>query len=157
VNRIERRWIAEKISLPLFNLRLRVVGRTREFSVWRDPDCFFQRAERTATSGGLVTFMREQLFRPIPSPVVPGQVTEKFREAVKALAKRQKISVHQFDHQERKDHVANRIRRHRQVRDGVVFISVTQEKTQAFQGKKIDRQVQYTRDQTVYVKLLLLH
>jgi len=35
-----------------------------------------------ATSGGLVPFMREQLGKPIPSPVVLGQVTEKFREAV---------------------------------------------------------------------------
>jgi len=38
-----------------------------------------------ATSGGLVTFMREQLGKPIPSPVVLGQVTEKFREAVKSI------------------------------------------------------------------------
>src|ERR1051325_2905830 len=30
-----------------------------------------------ATSGGLVTFMREQMGKPIPSPVVLGQVTEK--------------------------------------------------------------------------------
>ncbi|MFL6446651.1 MAG: hypothetical protein ACJ746_03040, partial [Bryobacteraceae bacterium] len=44
-----------------------------------------------ATSGGLVTFMREQLDKPIPSPVVLGQVTEKFREAVKAMSERQQI------------------------------------------------------------------
>ena len=37
-----------------------------------------------AISGGLVTFMREQLGKPIPSPVVLGEVPEKFREAVKA-------------------------------------------------------------------------
>jgi len=42
-----------------------------------------------ATSGGLVTFMREQLGKPIPSPVVLGQISEKFREAVKAMAERQ--------------------------------------------------------------------
>jgi hypothetical protein len=36
-----------------------------------------------ATPGGLVTFMRMQLGKPVPSPVVLGQVTEKFREAVK--------------------------------------------------------------------------
>src|SRR3954471_15069279 len=84
-----------------------------------------------ATSGGLVTFMREQLGKPIPSPVVLGQVTEKFREAVKAMAERQRIPVHQFDHKERKDDVANAIRRHRGVREGIVFIGVAQEKTQA--------------------------
>jgi hypothetical protein len=32
-----------------------------------------------ATSGGLVTFMREQRGKPIASPVVLGQVTEEFR------------------------------------------------------------------------------
>ena len=60
-----------------------------------------------ATPGGLVTFMREQLGKPIPSPVVLGQVTEKFRDAVKTLAERQQIPIHQFDHKERKDEVAN--------------------------------------------------
>ena len=42
-----------------------------------------------ATSGGLVNVMRGQLGKPIPSPVVVlGQVTEKFRDAVKAEAER---------------------------------------------------------------------
>ena len=77
-----------------------------------------------ATSGGLVTFMREQLDKPIPSPVVLGQVTEKFREAVKAMSEWQHIPVYQFDHKERKDEVANQIRRQRRVRDGIVFIGV---------------------------------
>ena len=65
---------------------------------------------KLATSGGLVTFMREQLGKPIPSPVVLGQVTEKFREAVKGLAEREQIPLYQFDHRERKDDVANRFR-----------------------------------------------
>jgi hypothetical protein len=104
-----------------------------------------------ATPGGLVTFMREQLGKPIPSPVVLGQVTEKFRDAVKTLAERQQIPIHQFDHKERKDEVANQIRRQREVRDGIVFIGVAQEKAQAFQGKKVNGQFQYTRDKTVYV------
>ena len=60
-----------------------------------------------ATSGGLVTFMREQLSKPIPSPVVLGQVTEKFREAVKTMAEREQIPIYQFHHKERKDDVAN--------------------------------------------------
>jgi len=104
-----------------------------------------------ATAGGLVTFMREQLGKPIPSPVVLGQVTEKFREAVKAMAERQQIPLYQFDHKERKDDVANRIRQERGVRDGIVFIGVAQEKAQAFQGKKIDGRFEFTRDKTVYV------
>jgi hypothetical protein len=104
-----------------------------------------------ATSGGLVTFMRQQLGKPIPSPVVLGQVTEKFRDAVKAMAEQQGIPIYQFNHKERKDDVANKMRQQRGIRDGIVFIGVAQEKAQAFQGKKIDGQFQYTRDKTVYV------
>ena len=91
-----------------------------------------------ATSGGLVSFMREQLGRPIPSPVVLGQVTERFRESVKAFAERERIPIYQFDHKERKDDVANRFRQRRGVRDGIVFIGVAQEKTPAYQGRKVN-------------------
>src|SRR5436305_3876398 len=98
-----------------------------------------------------VTFMREQLGKPIPSPVVLGQVTEKFREAVKTMVEQERIPLYQFDHKERKDDVANDFRRQRGLRDGVVFVGVAQEKAQAFQGKKIDGQFQFTRDKTVYV------
>lgn len=104
-----------------------------------------------ATSGGLVTFMREQLGKPIASPVVLGQITEKFRDSVKGLAERERIPIYQFDHKERKEDVAKRFRQQRGIRDGVVFIGVAQEKAQAFQGKKIDGFLQFTRDKTVYV------
>ncbi len=104
-----------------------------------------------ATSGGLVTFMREQLGKPIPSPVVLGQVTEKFRDAVKEMAERQQIPIYTFNHKERKDKVANKIREQRGIRDGIVFIGVAQEKAQAFQGKKVDGRFQFTRDKSVYV------
>lgn len=104
-----------------------------------------------ATSGGLVAFMREQLGKPIPSPVVLGQVTEKFREAVKEMAERQQIPIYTFNHKERKDKVANKIREQRGIRDGIVFIGVAQEKAQAFQGKKVDGRFQFTRDKSVYV------
>jgi len=89
-----------------------------------------------ATSGGLVTFMREQLNKPIPSPVVLGQVTEKFRDAVKALAEKEEIPIYPFSHKERKDEVANEIPRQRDIRDGIVFVGVAQEKAQAFQGQR---------------------
>ena len=104
-----------------------------------------------ATPGGLVTFMREQLGKPIPSPVVLGQVSEKFRDAVRAMAEQRQIPIYQFGHKERKDDVANRIRKQRGVHDGIVFIGVAQEKAQAFQGKKINGRFEYTRDKTVYV------
>ena len=106
---------------------------------------------KLATPGGLVTFMREQLGKPIPSPVVLGQVTERFREAVKIKAERESIPIYAFDHKERKDDVANQMRRQRGVRDGIVFIGVAQEKAQAFSGKKIGGQFEFTRDKTVYV------
>ena len=104
-----------------------------------------------ATPGGLVTFMREQLGKPIPSPVVLGQVTERFREAVKSLAEREQIPIRQFTHGERKDDVANQIRQQRGIHDGIVFIGVAQEKAQAFEGKKINGRFEFTRDKTVYV------
>ena len=52
--------------------------------------------------------MRDQLRKAIPSPVVLGQISEKFREAVKALAEQEDIPMYQFRHKERKDDVANR-------------------------------------------------
>ena len=104
-----------------------------------------------ATPGGLVMFMRGQLGKPIPSPVVLGQVTERFREAVKSQAQREQIPVHEFKHQERKDDIANQYRRERGIRDGIVFIGVAQEKAKAFQGKKINGQFEFNRDKTVYV------
>ena len=111
-----------------------------------------------ATSGGLVTFMREQLGKPIPSPVVLGQVTEKFREAVKAMAEQEQIPIYQFDHKERKDDVANDFRRKGGIRDGVVFVGVAQEKAQAFQGKKNRRSVPvHARQDGLRQSLLLLH
>jgi len=55
-----------------------------------------------ATPGGLVTFIREQLGKPIPSPVVLGQVTERFHSAVKSMAEGEQIPIRQFTHEERK-------------------------------------------------------
>src|SRR4051794_8446066 len=104
-----------------------------------------------ATPGGLVTFMRVQLGKPIPSPVVLGQVSEKFRESVKAQAERERIPVYQFQHKERKDEIANAFRQERGVRDQIVFIGVAQEKAKAFRGTKVNGQFQFHRDKTVYV------
>ena len=106
---------------------------------------------KLATSGGLVGFMRGQLEKPIPSPVVLGQISEHFRQAVKTQSERDKIPIYQFQHKERKDDIANQFRRERQVRDGIVFIGVAQEKAQAFHGKKVNGQFEFHRDQTVYV------
>jgi hypothetical protein len=106
---------------------------------------------KLATGPGLVGFMREQLQKPVPSPVVLGQISEKFRQAVKELGEQEQIPIYSFDHRERKDEVANRWRRQRGVRDGIVFIGVAQEKAKAFRGKKVDGQFEFDRDKTVYV------
>jgi hypothetical protein len=93
---------------------------------------------KLATGPGLVMFMRGQWGKPVPPPVVLGQVSEKFREAVKTQAVREQVPIYQFRHKERKDDIANHFRRERQVRDGIVFIGVAQEKAQAFNGKKVN-------------------
>lgn len=104
-----------------------------------------------ATGGGLCMFLRGQLQKPVPSPAVLGQISEKFRESVKTLAEREDIPIYQFKHKERKDDIANQFRRQRPVRDGIVFLGVAQEKAQAFNGKKVNGQFQFERDKTVYV------
>src|ERR1700730_5240592 len=104
-----------------------------------------------ATGGGLCMFMRGQLQKPVPSPAVLGQISEKFRESVKTLTERDDVPIYQFNHKERKDDIANQFRRQRAVRDGIVFIGVAQEKAQAFNGKKVNGQFQFERDKTVYV------
>ena len=80
-----------------------------------------------------------------------GQISERSREAVKALAEQEQIPIYQFRHKERKDDVANRFRQQRPVRDAIVFIGVAQEKAQAFSGHKVNGQFHFDRDKTVYV------
>ena len=54
--------------------------------------------------------------------------------------------------------IANEFRRQRGTRDGIVCIGVAQEKAQAFNGKKVNGQLQFDRDKTVLRQpLLLLH
>ena len=101
---------------------------------------------KLATGGGLTWFMRGQLGKPVPSPVVLGQISERFREAVKTLAERDHIPIYQ-----KKDDIGNDFRRQRQVRDEIVFIGIAQEKAQAFNGKKVNGQFEFHRDKTVYV------
>jgi hypothetical protein len=91
---------------------------------------------KLATGPGLSMFMRFQLGMPVPSPVVLGQASEKFREAVRTQAEREDIPVYQFHHKERKADIANNFRRQRQVRDGIVFIGVAQEKARRSTGRR---------------------
>src|SRR5437879_13564204 len=89
-----------------------------------------------ATAGGLVRFLTEHLGKPIPSPALLGQITQSWVESVKGLASQQEIPWVRFQHGERKDEVAKRIRQQRGVRDQVVFIGVAQEKAPTVCGRK---------------------
>lgn len=108
-----------------------------------------------ATPGGLITFMRDHLGKPIPSPAVLGQVTSTFRDSVQAFAAENEIPLIKFEHGERKDDLANQLRRERGIRGGVVFIGVAQEKAKTFSGKLMPEKgkgwFEYTRDKSVYV------
>ena len=89
---------------------------------------------KLATGPELSIFMRQQLKKPVPSPVVLGQITEKFREAVKRFGAQEQIPLHEFKHDEDKDEIGNDFRRKRGTRDGVVFIGVAQEKMRSFKA-----------------------
>ena len=106
-----------------------------------------------ATSGGLVVrdLHARATWQTDSIAGGAGPSNRKFRESVKALAEQEQIPLYQFDHKERKDDVANRFRQQRGVRDGIVFIGVSQEKAQAWQGRKVNGRFEFTRDKTVYV------
>ena len=97
-------------------------------------------AGKRATSGGLWNFLREHLGKPVPSPVVLGQITQRFVAEWKQYAEQRNIPLLQFEHGERKDERANQLRQQRPVRDEVVCIGVAQEKAQAFSGQKLETQ-----------------
>jgi hypothetical protein len=65
---------------------------------------------KLATGPELSIFMRQQLEKPVPSPVVLGQITEKFREAIKRFAAQQQILLHEFKPDEDKDEIGNEFR-----------------------------------------------
>jgi len=108
-----------------------------------------------STPGGLTTFIREHLDKPIPSPAVLGQVTRRFRDQVELFAVENEIPLIHFERGERKDDRANQIRRQRAVRGEVVFIGVAQEKAKTYSGRKVPEKgpnwFDYTRDKTVCV------
>jgi hypothetical protein len=106
---------------------------------------------KLATSGGLCGFLGEHLGKPVPSPALLGQITQRFVAELKQYAEQRGIPIVHFEHGERKDERAKRLRQQRPVRDEVVFIGVAQEKAQAFSGKKIEGRFEFNRDKSVYV------
>jgi len=88
------------------------------------------------TPGQLVQFLRRQLAKPVPSPVLLGQLTERFRQAVNQFAGEHDIPVRKFLKGERKDDVAAEYRSRFSGPEGVYLIGTAQEKASSFYGKK---------------------
>ena len=107
------------------------------------------------TGGQLVTFLMEHLKQPIPSPALLGQLTGRFVASVKKYVEEKQIPLIKFAHGERKDDIANDLRRKSEVEDGVVFVGVAQEKALAFSAKKKEKKgyvgFDYSRGKSVYV------
>ena len=107
------------------------------------------------TAGGLITFLREHLGKPIPSPAILGQITSRFRDRVEAFAAQKAVPQIKFERGERKDDRAQQLRRERGGRAEVVFIGVAQEKAKTFSGRPKPEKgagwFDYNLDKTVYV------
>jgi hypothetical protein len=109
------------------------------------------------TEAQLIHFLVRHLKFPVASPAVLGQITRGYVQRVEAFIQKHQIPVVPFKKGERKDKIAQKMRREYPVQDGVVFVGVAQEKAHAFKGSKDQPtkrgfvQFQYAR-QPVFVK-----
>ena len=88
--------------------------------------------------GGLITFIREQMGFPIPSPMVLPPFTKAFRTAVEKYAQEQGLSMVDFAKGEDKDEKAHlQLAKFRKKR-GVVLIGKAQEKALGYKGQRKD-------------------
>lgn len=93
------------------------------------------------TGGGLVNFFVKHRKKPIPSPVLLGEMTQRFRKLVEQYANKNNIIIHKFEKGPKnkipkKDDLAKEYRQKYPQSDGVNFIGVAQEKAKAFKGTK---------------------
>ena len=88
--------------------------------------------------GGLITFIREQLGFPIPSPIVLPPVTDRFRKAVEVFAQAQGLSIVDFARGEEKDETARAHLARFTGTSGVVLIGKAQEIAQAYGAVRKD-------------------
>lgn len=86
--------------------------------------------------GDLIRFLVHHRKQKIPSPSLLNQMTLKFTQSIKDYAQEHNIPIIHFERGVRKDDVAAKMRVKHPVKDGVVFIGIAQEKTNAFKGKK---------------------
>ena len=88
--------------------------------------------------GGLITFIREQLGFPIPSPMVLPPVSQAFRKAVEKYAEEQGLSIVDFAKGEDKDEKVRVQLAKYEKKQGVVLIGKAQEKALGYKGQRKD-------------------
>jgi hypothetical protein len=88
--------------------------------------------------GGLITFIREQMGFPIPSPIVLPPFTRAFRTRVEEYAKEQGIHIVDFAKGEDKDEKAHLQLAKFEKKHGVVLIGKAQEKALGYKGQRKD-------------------
>ena len=88
--------------------------------------------------GGLITFVREQMGFPIPSPMVLPPFTQAFRTRVEEYAKEQGLSIVDFAKGEDKDEKAKTYLAKFEKKQGVVLIGKAQEKALGYKGQRKD-------------------
>lgn len=89
-------------------------------------------------AGGLITFIREQMGFPIPSPMVLPPFTKAFRTAVEEYAKEQGLTIVDFAKGEDKDEKAKTYLAKFEKKQGVVLIGKAQEKALGYKGQRKD-------------------
>jgi len=89
-------------------------------------------------AGGLITFIREQMGFPIPSPIVLPPVTRSFRDAVEKFAATHGLTLVDFAHDEDKDETARAHLARFDQPSGVVLIGKAQEKTMGYTARRKD-------------------
>ena len=87
-------------------------------------------------AGGLITFIREQMGFPIPSPMVLPPFTQAFRKTVEQYAKEQGLSIVDFAKGEDKDEKARTHLAKFEKKQGVVLIGKAQEKALGYKGQR---------------------
>jgi hypothetical protein len=88
--------------------------------------------------GGLITFIREQMGFPMPSPMVLPPFTQAFRKGVEEYAKEQGLSIVDFAKGEDKDEKARAHLAKFGIKQGVVLIGKAQEKALGYKGQRKD-------------------
>ena len=91
-------------------------------------------------AGGLITFIREQMGYPIPSPMLLPPVTQAFRSSVEQYAKEQGLEIVDFGKRqdEDKDDLARAHLVQFTKKQGVVMIGKAQEKALGYKGQRKD-------------------